>query len=147
MLDEESQVTFSSWFGELGQRHRKTPSAEAKRVSHPGTMLVSNIREDGKPIGSLPDGELFYHSDGAFAERPFRYTMLYALEVPSVGGNTKYANMYAAYDNLEDDLKETLAGCHAEHRYYANNDFNKETRVLSGRRQHPIFITHEETVP
>ncbi len=144
-LSEDDQVRFTAHFGELGKRHRKNAPAESDRVSHPGTMLISNIREDGKPIGSLPDGELLYHSDGSFAERPFRYTLLYALEVPSVGGNTKYANMHAAYDNLEDDLKEGLASCHAEHRYYANNNFDKETRVLSGRRQHPVFVAHEET--
>ena len=144
-LNEESQVKFSAWFGELGVRHRKETPAEEGRVNHPGTMLISNIREDNKPIGSLPDGELMYHSDGAFAKRPFRYTLLFAIEVPSVGGNTKYANMYKAYDNLEADLKSTLAGCHAEQRYYANNDFNIKTRSLSGNRQHPVFIEHEET--
>jgi taurine dioxygenase len=144
-LSEDDQVRFTAWFGELGQRHRKVASPETGRVSHPGTMLISTIREDGKPIGSLPDGEMMFHSDGAFAKRPFRYTLLYALEVPSVGGNTLFANMYTAYDALPDALKSTLAGCHAEHLYYANNNFDPATRSLSGIRQHPIFVAHEET--
>ena len=144
-LTEEDQVRFTRKFGEPGQRHRKIASPEHGRVAHPGTMLVSNIREDGKPIGSLPDGEMMFHSDGAFAKRPFRYTLLYALEIPSVGGNTLFANMYKAYDTLPESLKSTLAGCHAEHLYYANNNFDMATRSLSGARQHPIFIAHEET--
>ncbi len=144
-LSEDDQVRFTARFGEIGQRQRKVASAEGDRVSHPGTMLISNIREDGKPIGSLPDGEMMFHSDGAFAKRPFRYTLLYALEVPSVGGNTMFANTYKAYDNLPEALKSMLAGCHAEHRYYADNVQNKTTRSLSGVRQHPIFIEHEET--
>jgi taurine dioxygenase len=86
-----------------------------------------------------------FHTDGAFAKRPFRYTLLYALEVPSVGGNTLFANMYKAYDSLPEALKSTLTGCHAEHMYYADNVQDVATRSLSGVRQHPIFIEHEET--
>ncbi len=144
-LSEEDQVRFTARFGEPGTRQRKVGWAEEGRVSHPGTMLISNIREDGKPIGSLPDGEMKFHSDGAFAKRPFRYTLLYALEVPSVGGNTLFANTYKAYDTLPEALKSTLAGRYAEHRYYADNVQNKAARSLSGVRQHPIFIEHEET--
>ena len=144
-LGEEDQVHFTAKFGEPGRRQRKVGWAEEGRVSHPGTMLISNIREDGKPIGSLPDGEMMFHSDGAFAKRPFRYTLLYALEVPSVGGNTLFANTYKTYDALPEALKSALAGCHAEHRYYADNIQDEATRSLSGVRQHPIFIAHEET--
>ncbi|MDC0033680.1 TauD/TfdA family dioxygenase [Alphaproteobacteria bacterium] len=144
-LSEDDQVRFTARFGEPGTRQRKVGWAEEGRVSFPGTMLISNIREDGKPIGSLPDGEMMFHTDGAFARRPFRYTLLYALEVPSVGGNTLFANMYKAYDVLPKALKSTLANCHAEHMYYADNVQDEATRSLSGVRQHPIFIAHEET--
>jgi len=144
-ISEDDQVRFTARFGEPGTRQRKVGWAEEGRVSHPGTMLISNIREDGKPIGSLPDGEMMFHTDGAFAKRPFRYTLLYALEVPSVGGNTLFANMYKAYDSLPEALKSTLTGCHAEHMYYADNVQDVATRSLSGVRQHPIFIEHEET--
>ncbi|MBK19294.1 MAG: taurine catabolism dioxygenase TauD [Rhodospirillaceae bacterium] len=144
-LAEEDQVRFTGWFGEVGQRIRKIDSPEGSRVSHPGTMLISNIREDGKPIGSLPDGEMMYHSDGAFAKQPYRYTLLYALEVPSVGGNTLFANLHKAYDELPAALKNKLQGCHGEHIYYANNGMTGPKKSLSGIRQHPIFIAHEET--
>ncbi len=144
-ISEEDQVRFTERFGEPGTRIRKVGWSEKGRVSHPGTMLISNIREDGKPIGSLPDGEMMYHSDGAFSERPYRYTLLYAIEVPSVGGNTLFANTAKAYDELPDALKSKLANCHGEHLYYANNNQDVATRSLSGVREHPIFVAHEET--
>lgn len=144
-IGEEDQLRFTALFGEPGTRLRKVAAPEGDRVSHPGTMLISNIREDGKPIGSLPDGEMMFHSDGSYARQPFRYTLLYALEVPSVGGNTRFANMYKAYDSLPVALKSQLAGCHGEHLYYAGNRPDTPDRSLSGVRRHPIFIEHEET--
>jgi len=145
-LGEEDQIGFTRRFGEPGGRNRHVATAEGDRVSHPGIMLISNIREEGKPIGSLPDGEMMFHSDGAYAKRPFRYTLLYAIEIPSVGGNTRFANMYKAYDTLPGDLKRKLATCHAEHQYYAGTvDKAKPSDSLTGVRQHPLFIAHEET--
>ena len=145
-LGEMDQVRFTKGFGEPGGRNRKVPTAEGGSVSHPGIMLISNIRKDGKPIGSLPDGEMMFHSDGAYAKRPFRYTLLYAIEIPSVGGNTRFANMYKAYQYMPDALKSKLTGCHAEHQYYAGSvDKDKPTASLTGSRQHPLFIEHEET--
>lgn len=145
-LSEEDQVRFTEHFGEIGGRNRKVPTAEGDRVKHRGVMLVSNIREDGKPIGSLPDGEMMFHSDGAYARRPFRYTLLYALEIPSVGGNTMFANMYKAYEALPDDLKTRLANCQAEHVYYAGSvQKDAPSKSLTGARLRPIFIEHEES--
>ena len=50
------------------------------------------VGEDGKPIGALPDGEMHFHTDQCHQERPAMASMLYALEVPSTGGNTLFAN-------------------------------------------------------
>jgi len=145
-FNEEEQVRFTAYFGELGGRNRKVPTAEGDLVSHPGIMLISNIRKDGKPIGSLPDGEMMFHSDGAYAKRPFRYTLLYALEIPKVGGNTIFANLYKAYDALPAALKSQLANVHAEHVYYAGTvQKDKPSDSLTGSRTHPLFIAHEET--
>lgn len=145
-LCEEDQLRFTRLFGEPGGRNRKVAAAEEGRVSHPGIMLISNIREDGKPIGSLPDGEMMFHSDGAYAKRPFRYTLLYAIEIPPVGGNTLFANMYRAYEALPAGLRRRLAFCHAEHRYYAGTvQKDRPTESLTGVRTHPLFVAHEET--
>ena len=117
-------------------------------MAHPGIMLISNIRKDGKPIGSLPDGEMMFHSDGAYAKRPFRYTLLYAIEIPSVGGNTKFANMYKAYDALPEEMKTRLVDARAEQVYYAGSvQKDKPSDSLTGQRLHPLFIAHEENRP
>ena len=143
-LTIEQQRAFASQLGSLAPRGGEGGTKHEQAISE-NVMLVTNIRENGKPIGTLPDGEMMFHSDGAYAKRPFRYTLLYALEVPSVGGNTQFANMYNAYDTLPETLKTKLKGCHAEHLYYANNRADAPDRSLSGVRQHPIFIEHEET--
>ena len=105
-LDEAAQVKFAQRLGELG----KVLHTHNGRSSLPGVMYISNIRENGKLIGALPDGEMFFHSDQCYVENPSVGTMLYAMEVPSAGGDTLFANMFAAYDELPDDLKQKIEG-------------------------------------
>ena len=141
----EDQLRFTGMFGDVGARNRPTPMPEGERVP-PTVMLVSNIRVDGKPIGSLPDGEMMFHADGAYTERPKRFTMLYAIDVPATGGDTKFANLYEAYEALPDDLKRRLAGCHAEQVFYSDSVQKHEPAgPLSGSWVHPVFIEHPET--
>ena len=73
-------------------------------------MLVTNVRENGVPIGSLPDGEMFFHHDKCYAAEPDWARILYALEVTRVGGHTLFANMYEAWKTLSADLKEKIYG-------------------------------------
>src|SRR5262249_15933367 len=81
-LSEEDEVGFAEKFGPPAVIHTK----QFVR-NHPAVMLISNIREDGKPIGALPDGEMHFHTDQCHQERPAMASMLYALEVPRAGGN------------------------------------------------------------
>jgi alpha-ketoglutarate-dependent taurine dioxygenase len=141
----EDQVRFSEMFGELGLRKRKIARPEASDVL-PGIMLISNIREDGKPIGSLPDGEMMFHSDGAYVEVPFKYTLLYGIDIPAIGGNTCFSNMYRVYETLPADLKQRLADCTVKHTYYAGTvQKERPSESLSGAWAHPVFIEHCET--
>src|SRR4029434_1873799 len=102
-LSEEDEVRFAETFGEPAKIHTK----QFVR-NHPAVMLISNIREDGKPIGALPDGEMHFHSDQCHQERPAKASMLYAIEVPSKGGNTLFANAYKAYETLPDAIKRRI---------------------------------------
>jgi taurine dioxygenase len=52
---------------------------------------------------------MWFHTDKCYRERPHRASFLYGIEIPSEGGHTKFASLYAAYDNLPDDLKRRLA--------------------------------------
>src|SRR5262245_29377452 len=67
-LSEEDQVRFAEKFGPPAVIHTK----QFVR-NHPAVMLISNIREDGKPIGALPDGEMHFHTDQCHQERPARH--------------------------------------------------------------------------
>ena len=76
----------------------------------PGIMLISNIRENGEPIGALPDGEMMFHHDMIHSEVPSKATLLYSVEIPSTGGNTLFASGYAAYDTLDPAIRNKLEG-------------------------------------
>jgi taurine dioxygenase len=146
ILSEQDQVRFACCFGE------PTIPGSAKRFENqpdhePAVMLIGNIREDGKIIGSLPDGELQFHSDSAFLETPLMATLLYGVDIPSTGGNTLFANNYAAYDVLPEDLKLRLSGLTAV------NTYDYATQVRTGRLDrekvpfaiHPVIRSHPET--
>ncbi|MBK19292.1 MAG: taurine catabolism dioxygenase TauD [Rhodospirillaceae bacterium] len=144
-LTQEEQIRFARTWGEFPKRERYKKRAE-KDTADKSVMLVSNIRKDGKPIGSLPDGEMMFHTDGAYDEHPYNYTMLYAIELPSTGGNTQFANMYAAYETLSDDLKRKLANCTAHHGYYSGTvQRGAPQGHFNGEYSHPVFIEHNET--
>ena len=113
-------------------------------------MLVSNIRENGKLIGSLPDGEMHFHSDQCYLEKPANGTFLYAIEVPSEGGDTLFLNMYKAYETLPSELKARLDGRKALNAYL----YDSTTRAANGSKvdfsAHPHFVqpivrTHPDT--
>jgi taurine dioxygenase len=142
-LSEEDEVAFAQRFGEPAQIHTK----QFVR-SHPAVMLISNIREDGKPIGALPDGEMHFHSDHCHQEKPAKASMLYALEVPRQGGNTLFANAYRAYETLPDDIKRRIDGRRALNAYdYDSAATKRGTRLADGvpRYSHPVVRTHPAT--
>ncbi len=141
-LSEDDQIRFAQRFGEL-QKRTRPPEAinEAGHTKYPQlTMLVSNIRENGKLIGSLPDGEMHFHSDQCYLEKPATGTFLYAIEVPSEGGDTLFLNMYKAYEELPSELKARVDGRKALNAYL----YDSTTRAVNGSKvdftAHPHFI-------
>ena len=147
-LDEDDQLRFARRFGTPGERARP-PERRAEGAGYNGAiMLVSNIRENGAPIGSLRDGELWFHHDMSYTEAPHKGTMLYGIEIPATGGNTRFANMYKAYDALPEAMRERIRGMRALHIY----DFALTERVDLSRgigqykhRVQPIAVTHPVT--
>ncbi len=150
-MTEDDQIRFTKYWGDMPLRKRYAGRREESRRSHESIMLISNIRENGEAIGSLPDGDMMFHSDGQYDEHPYRYTMLYALEVPSTGGNTLFANLYKAFDTLPAELKDLLANVAAHHGYYAGRHVTSEILQALGIERvadnwtHPVFTAHEET--
>ena len=142
-LSEDDEVRFAEKFGPPAKIH--TPQFVR---GHPAVMLISNIREDGKPIGALPDGEMHFHTDQCHQERPAMASMLYAIEVPSQGGNTLFANGYKAYETLPAEIKRRIDGRRALNAYdYDNAATRRGTRVVDGVPScvHPVVRTHPAT--
>src|SRR5256886_8063755 len=89
------------------------PSKMTRHPDYPEiTMLgVNKFGPDGAlDMAIYRRGAEGWHTDGAYDEEPFKATQLYALAVPSTGGDTHFASMYAAYDALPERLKERLDG-------------------------------------
>jgi taurine dioxygenase len=143
-LTEEDQVRFASRLGEPG---RVLHNHKGGSKHHPSIMFVSNIRENGELIGALPDGEMHFHSDQCYMERPTAISMLYAMEIPKAGGNTLFANMYAAYEALPPEIKATLEGRKALNVYDYDNSPNLRAAVRADapRAVHPVIRTHPAT--
>lgn len=142
-LSEADQVRFAERFGPLALSHTRRYT-----TANPAVMLISNIRENGKQIGALPDGEMQFHSDQCYQEKPAMASMLYAIEIPSAGGNTLFANAYKAYETLPDEIKRCLDGRKALHAYdYDNASMKRGTQIKEGvpHFAHPVFRTHPAT--
>src|SRR5207302_10767703 len=68
-------------------------------------LILSNVVRDGQPAG-LADAGTYFHTDYSYLDMPARATLLYSIQVPKVGGDTLFADQYAAYDGLPDSLKK-----------------------------------------
>ena len=150
-ITPQQHVDFSRRFGPL-QIH---VLRNFQLAGHPEILVVSNIRENGKPIG-LGDAGHFWHSDLSYKAVPSLGSLLHAQELPNEGGDTLFADQYAAYERLPEDLKARLHGLRAEHSYLAKYE---ELRAKSPWRPaltqaqkdevapaiHPVVRTHPET--
>ena len=147
-LGKDDQVRFTTQFGNVGILARPKQYRTSGHDDMPdGMMLISNVRENGEPIGALPDGEMMFHHDMLHADIPHTATLLYAVEIPSIGGNTLFASGYAAYDTLPEDVRAPLEGQKAFHHYNygsVQKGDGKGTPAYS-KSVHPVFRTHSET--
>ncbi|MEO8740953.1 MAG: TauD/TfdA family dioxygenase [Casimicrobiaceae bacterium] len=118
-------------------------------------LILSNRRQNGQPVG-LADAGSYFHTDYSYLQVPARATMLYSIEVPKVGGNTLFANQYAAYDDLSVAMKrriEPLIGIH----HYGNrkvademsrtaaSPLTDEQKAKMPLITHPIVRSHPVT--
>jgi taurine dioxygenase len=96
----------------------------------PNILILSNRKRDGKPIG-LADAGTYFHTDYSYLQVPARATMLYSIEVPKVGGDTLFANQYAAYDDLSDPMKKLVEPMVAVHHYGNRKVADEMSRVAA----------------
>jgi taurine dioxygenase len=142
-LTLEDQVRFGRVFGAISSQ-----GENAAKLG--GVTYVSNVAADG----SNPRGELTFHIDHSFYPHPLRGIMLYGIEVPSVGGDTLFANAKLAYQRLPQELKDRIDGLRALHVYdyaYSRGDRQgarireSEIGADSPRAIHPVVLTHPVT--
>ena len=150
-LTDDDLIAFSGRFGAL----EWAPVQETGRrfvEGHPEIYVVSNVVENGVPIGSLGAGEAAWHTDMSYLDDPPKASMLYAIEVPAAGGTTYFCSMYRAYEALPATLKGRIAGLALKH----DGTYNSGGYLRQGIRAtddptsspgtyHPLVCTHPET--
>ena len=122
---------------------------------HADILILSNVKKDGEPTG-LADAGTYFHTDYSYLDIPARATLLYSIEVPKKGGDTLFADQYAAYDGLPSSMKKRIEGLVGMHHYGNRDDQDKASRtvasVLSEDQEkklnwvrHPIARRHPVT--
>lgn len=150
-LSDPQLIAFSKCFGELDPPG-PNPYGQPFNKEHPELNVISNVVVDGKPIGNLGDGEAVWHADMTYVEVPPKAAMLHSLEVPPTGGNTYFANMFAAYETLPADLKKAAEGKIAVHDASTNSAgmLRKGYKQVTDVREvvgahHPLVRTEPHT--
>jgi taurine dioxygenase len=150
-LSDPELLAFSRHFGELDPPG-PNPYGEPFSKAFPDINVISNVVENGKPIGNLGDGEAVWHADMTYVDMPPKAAMLHALEVPPAGGNTYFADMFVAYEVLPADLKKAADGKIAVHDASRNSAgfLRKGYREVTDVREtvgarHPLVRTDPAT--
>ena len=146
----DAQQAFSAKFGTLKSRRFQVKNEPGRVDDNPYVLLVSNIRENGRLIGTSPKGALSFHSDSAFDERPAMASLLYGIELPSVGGDTLFISMYDVYDRLPEETKRFIADKWALNYHLptlaVDPSQTEEERFRSAPRfAHPMVIRHPDS--
>ena len=150
-ITPQQQIDFSRRFGPL-QIH---VLHQFQLPRHPEVLIVSNVIENGQPIG-LGDAGVYWHSDLSYKERPSLGSMLHAQELPAEGGDTLFANMHLAWDTLPTGLQQAVEGLRAEHSYLVKYEQLREKNPWRPKLSEaqvaevkpvvqPVVRTHPET--
>jgi taurine dioxygenase len=142
-LSVDDQRRFTQMFGEI-QPPRSRPS---ERDPNSPFLYIANATIDGQR-GELPEGDMQFHADQCYYENPAKGAVLYAIEIPSKGGNTLFASTYGAYDNLPEDLRQRLDDARVLYLYDYEKNANRKapsTWADAPRFIHPAVTIHPET--
>jgi len=149
-LTEQQQFAYARIYGEVAARVKPPVEKRSYRADpeNPMQIVTNAIDNNGKPIGSLGDGEMWFHTDKCYVKKPHRASFLYAVEIPSEGGHTKFASLYNGYERLPEELKKKLVGRKVLQMYdYTKTepgDLNQPLEDLLHYWQ-PVFVTNPDT--
>lgn len=154
-ISPEQHVAFSRRFGEL-EKHLRV---DCCKPGFPEIFVVSNVIENGKPIGTQ-DAGLFWHSDLAYMAKPSRGSLFYAHEVPQDDagnplGDTLFASTTAAWNALPEDIRRIVSGRRAvtsyAKGYYRDRKSGPRPPLTEAQKartpdvEHPIMRIHPYT--
>lgn len=150
LLDNDL-VRFAHYFGELHSADGAEYGGKPEEL-HDAIELISNIENNGRPIGALGSDEATWHTDMSMYEVPAAATILYADEIPSKGGNTRFTNLYTAYEKLPQKLRaliESRRSIH-DHAYLASGGIRPGFEAVTDKSKgpgarHPVIRTHPVT--
>lgn len=149
-LTDDQLMEFSRRFGDLDEV--PIVSVGQKPRDNKYISVVSNVKENGVPIGGLGDDEVFWHSDTSYRERPPSASVLYCLEVPDWGGDTEFSNMYLALETLDPAMRRRIEGLTVKNdtTYNAGGHLRAGFEHITDLRTspgavHPMVRTHPET--
>ena len=149
-LEKPAQIRFTEQFGEL-----ELPiNRDYRSADYPALHVVTNLDAEGrlKDRKVLPNaGNYFWHTDASYMQRPAMATLLYAIQVPDVGGDTAFANLCLAYEALPESTRARIDGMKAVHSW-AQSRINSGSRPATAEENrsappvaHPLVRTHPET--
>jgi len=151
VINDDQLIVFARRFGDLDPPG-PNPYGGPIYPEYPELNVISNIVEDGRPMGNLGAGEAVWHADLTYTDLPPRGAVLYAVELPSSGGATQFANMYAAYKALPETTRQEIEERRAVHDAAHNSagmlrkgyEETSDVRNTPGAR-HPLVRTDGET--
>lgn len=150
-LSPEQQIAFSRRFGELASAGDNPVIQKYTLPGYPEIFRVSNKKQDGEPLGR-EDAGTYWHSDGTWQTFPSKASILYGIEIPRVGGNTMFADLYQAWETLTPTMQRMLDGLTAVHAM-ANAGGTSFEREFTGKGDlvaartavHPLAIVHPDS--
>lgn len=150
-LSDAQLLALTAQFGELDPPG-PNPYGAPFLPATPEINVISNVKDGGKPIGNLGDGEAIWHADMTYIDRPPKGAFLHALEIPPTGGDTFWANMILAFESLPANLRAAIRGRKAIHdaTYNSAGTMRKGMQPVTDPREapgahHPLVVVHPET--
>ncbi len=143
-LTKAQQVAFSEQFGPLERHTLGNRGADAFPMVH----VVSNLNAEGVPSGTVGSRE--WHTDKSFRPAPSMATILHAIDLPPSGGDTCFANMYAAYEALSEAEKAEVDALRVVHSWVLSRANLGRAMSEAEKRDapdmsHPLARTHPDT--
>lgn len=152
-LTDDELLALGARFGVLDDTYRPQPSDQpGQDRQRMAISVVSNVVQNGQPLGALGNVDLVWHTDMSYIEMPPDASVLYAIEVPAQGGETGFCNMYRALETLPQELYAKIEGIAVKHDAthssggFIRKGFDVPADVsVSPGPSHPAIRTHPET--